>query len=141
MAGPCVFCDIVQGSGPDGLIAYQDDAVCVFASRDQRPTNLGHMLVVTCQHYQDLYELPAALYEAVMGAVRRTAQAVSGAFEASGTTIRQNNGPPGQDVFHLHFHVMPRHLSDNNLAARYQLIDLATRRVQAQAVRAILATV
>ena len=49
-----MFCEIVRGNGPDGTIAYQDETVCVFPSRDQRPTNLGHMLVVTCDHYRNL---------------------------------------------------------------------------------------
>ncbi len=121
-------------------MAYQDESVAVFAARDQRPTNLGHMLVVTCAHYRNLYDLPAALDAAVMGGLRRTAQAVHRAFGASGTTIRQNNEPPGQDVFHVHFHVVPRYANDNSPAAGYQVVDVATRVAQAQAVGAMLAT-
>ncbi len=140
MVERCVFCKIIEGHGPDGIIAYQDRTVSVFASRDQRPTNLGHMLVVTCNHYRNLYDLPPSLYGAIMTCLRRTAEAEQQAFEAAGSTIRQNNEPPGQDVFHVHFHVMPRFPDDNNLAARYQVVDLATRVAQAQAVGALLAT-
>ena len=139
MVDRCVFCEIVVGDRPDGTIAYQDRTVCVFPSRDQRPTNLGHMLVVTCDHYRNLYDLPPSLYGEVMTCLRRTAEAVQQAFGATGSTIRQNNGPPGQDVFHVHFHVMPRYRADNDLAAQYEVVDLASRVSQARAVAPLLA--
>jgi diadenosine tetraphosphate (Ap4A) HIT family hydrolase len=134
----CVFCEIVRGEGPKGIVAYQDGTVTVFASRDQRPTNLGHMLVVTNEHHRDLIELPPSLDNDVMACLRRISMAVQESFGASGTTIRQNNGPPGQDVFHVHFHVVPRHSSDEEHAVRYQVVDLATRIAQAQAVKRFL---
>lgn len=134
-----VFCEIVRGEGPEEIVGSdQNSTVADFAARDQRPTNLGHMLVVTCEHYRNLYDLPPSLYEEVMTCLRRTAEAVQLAFAATGSTIRQNNEPPGQDVFHLHFHVMPRHPSDNKLDARYEVVDLASRIAQAQAVRGLL---
>lgn len=134
----CVFCEVANGEGPPGIVAYIDDLVCVFASRDQRPTNLGHMLVVTRRHYRNLYDLPVSLCGPVLLGVRRTAEAVQRAFDATGSTIRQNNERPGQDVFHIHFHVMPRHDADNNLAARYEPIDLTVRVEQARLVGALL---
>ena len=43
----------------------------------------------------------------------RTAAAVKAAFSADGVTIRQNNEKHGgQDVFHVHFHVIPRFEGD-----------------------------
>ncbi len=94
--------------------------------------NQGHMLVVTRRHFRNLYDLPPALDAELLGCARRTARAVQQAFRASGTTIRQNNEPPGQDVFHVHVHVMPRHFNDGDLSAPYQTVDLATRVEQAQ---------
>ncbi len=128
----CVFCEIVGEQRDEGVIAYQEEEVVVFASRDQRPMNEGHMLVVTRRHFRNLYDLPSALDAELLGCVRRTAQAVQDAFHASGTTIRQNNEAPGQDVFHVHVHVIPRHLNDGDLSAPYQTVDLATRVEQAQ---------
>ena len=104
----------------------------VFPSRDQRPMNQGHMLVVTRRHFRNLYDLPPALDAELLGRARPTAQAVQQAFQASGTSIRQNNEPPGQDVFHVHVHVVPSHLSDGDLSAPCQTVDLATRVEQAQ---------
>jgi histidine triad (HIT) family protein len=128
----CVFCEVVAGRRDQGVIAYQDEEVVVFPSVHQRPTNQGHMLVVTSSHFRNLYDLPPALDANFLGCVRWIAQTVQQAFHASGTTIRQNNEPPGQDVFHLHLHVMPRHLDDGNLSAAYERVDLATRIEQAR---------
>ncbi len=128
----CVFCEIVSEQRDVGVIAYQDDEVVVFPSRDQRQMNQGHMLVVTRRHFRNLYDLPPALGAELLRRARRTARAVQQAFQASGTSIRQNNEPPGQDVFHVHLHVIPRHLNDGDLSAPYETVDLATRVEQAQ---------
>jgi diadenosine tetraphosphate (Ap4A) HIT family hydrolase len=129
----CVFCEIVGGTRDRGVIAYEDEYVAVLPSRDQRPTNLGHMLLVTQDHFQNLYEMPSALDGHVMEWLRRAALTVGQAFGASGTSIRQNNGPPGQDVFHVHFHLIPRFPDDRASSAAYETIDLATRIDQAHA--------
>lgn len=136
----CVLCQVIAGQRDQGVIAYQDDFVVVLPSRDQQPKNLGHMLVLTRQHYANLYDMPATLDQHVMACLRRTALAVQNTFSSSGTTIKQNNGPPGQDVFHTHFHVIPRYPNDDDLSSAYHLVDLATRKDQARRVTVSLAT-
>lgn len=139
MPTSCPFCDIASGDVPENIMCYEDEFCCAFPSKGQRPSNRGHMLVITREHYRNLHELPEALYGPVLSVVRRVSQAVQQAFGASGTTVRQNNGPPGQDVFHLHFHVIPRFDGDMDPgglpAAPYQEVDLATRVEQAESVR------
>ncbi len=90
------------------------------------------MLVVTRQHFETFHEITPGLDGDVMACLRRTALAVKQAFGSSGTTITQNIGPPGQDVFHTHFHVIPRYEDDDDLSSRYQVINLATRLDQAR---------
>jgi diadenosine tetraphosphate (Ap4A) HIT family hydrolase len=83
--------------------------------------------------------MPRSLDNDAMACLRRTALAVQRTFGCSGTTITQNIGPPGQDVFHTHFHVIPRHLDDDNLSSPYQAIELATRIEQAGSIARSLA--
>ena len=45
-----------------------------------------------------------------MASVQKLSHALIKAFDADGITIQQFNEPAGgQVVFHLHFHVLPRH--------------------------------
>jgi diadenosine tetraphosphate (Ap4A) HIT family hydrolase len=48
-----------------------------------------------------------------MTTLARAAAAVKSVFGAHGVSVRQNNEPHGgQDVFHVHFHVIPRFAED-----------------------------
>jgi diadenosine tetraphosphate (Ap4A) HIT family hydrolase len=112
-ATPCVFCRIVRGELTPGVLAFSDGRTAVFPSRLQQPRNRGHMLVVPAPHLARIYELDADLAGPLMTTLARIAAAAKDAFGAGGISIRQNNDPHGgQDVFHLHFHVVPRFAGD-----------------------------
>src|SRR3712207_5444584 len=81
---------------------------------DLRPVNPGHVLVVPRRHAGSLAELEADDGAAMM----RTAQRVAAAQRASGLRCEGVNlwladgEAAGQDVFHVHLHVVPRHRDD-----------------------------
>ncbi len=110
---PCVFCRIVKGELTPGVIAFRDSQTAVFPSRGQQPRNLGHMLVVPVRHVAQIYEIGDDVAGPLMTTLSRVAAAVKIASNADGVSIRQNNDPHGgQDVFHVHFHVVPRFADD-----------------------------
>lgn len=109
----CVFCRILRGELTPGLIAYRDEWTAVFPSRLQQPRNLGHMLVVPIRHVAHIYDVGTDLGGPMMATLVRVAAAVKRMCAADGVSIRQNNElAGGQDVPHLHFHVVPRFAHD-----------------------------
>jgi histidine triad (HIT) family protein len=132
----CPFCSYAAGRSTRELIVYEDEAVLVMPSKGQKRKNRGHVLVVTRAHIPNIYELPNGESGPVLAAVSEAARATKKAFAAAGISVRQNNDPAsGQDVFHLHFHVVPRFHEDGFETASYETVDEATRIEQAEALR------
>lgn len=104
----CIFCAIVDGSLPAGLVADSADGV---AFLDTRPVFPGHVLVVPRAHIEVLTALPAASVAGYFTLVQRVAAAVEEALGADGTFVAINNRV-SQSVPHLHTHVVPRRRKD-----------------------------
>jgi histidine triad (HIT) family protein len=104
----CIFCKIVLRQAPSSVI-YEDDAVMGFL--DIRPLNLGHSLVIPKDHFVDIFGIPEKDLAAVHKATKRLSVAIKKATNADGISIIQQNGKAaGQDVFHMHVHIVPRFL-------------------------------
>ena len=102
----CIFCKIVKKQVPSSII-YEDKTVLAFL--DIRPINLGHTLVVPKAHFIDIFDIPENELCNVHKASKLISPAIKKATEADGISIIQQNGKPaGQDIFHLHVHVVPR---------------------------------
>ena len=109
----CAFCAIVSGAATPGVVAYRDGDTAVFPSLHQRVRNRTHMLVVPAAHVPNIYEVDRLLGGALLATVARVARALKRVWQADGISVRQNNEPAGgQDVFHVHFHVVPRFAHD-----------------------------
>ena len=110
MADDCVFCGIIEGSIP-GRPVYRDEAVHAFL--DVNPLSRGHTLVVPTSHHETVADLPDTAGEALFTALFRLVPAVERAVEADGSTIGFNNGTAaGQEIPHVHGHVVPRFRAD-----------------------------
>lgn len=113
----CPFCRLQQGLFNDRNV--ESDVVAVTEHAYARiapkwwPGNPGAALVIPRAHVENLYSLPADTSYAVWDLTQRVAVAMRGAYECAGTSIRQHNElAGGQDVWHLHVHVFPRHEND-----------------------------
>ena len=111
MPGACEYCDVFAGVATSRAIAYDDGTFVAFIGRFQ-PTGPGYVLAVPRAHVRDLHDVADVDLAATLGFVQRVSRAVVAGFGVTGTTILQNNGPPGQRVPHLHFHVVPRREGD-----------------------------
>lgn len=126
----CIFCKIVRKQAPASLV-YEDENVLAFL--DIRPLSKGHTLVIPKQHYVTIFEVPEELVAQLHRIVKRVALAVKEATKADGISIIQQNGKAaGQEIFHLHVHVIPRfegqklmRFGENSEADREKLNQLA----------------
>ena len=76
---------------------------------DIRPLQMGHTLVIPKAHYVDIFDTPEEQICHVHKVTKKIALAVKKAAKADGISIIQQNGKAaGQDVFHIHVHVVPR---------------------------------
>jgi len=108
----CVFCEIVAKKIPASVV-FEDDDLIVFM--DNFPINRGHVLIASKAHFPNIHETPEALLIKMMFLVFKIEKALwSSDLKCQGTNILHSHGDAaGQDVFHLHFHVLPRFKNDN----------------------------
>lgn len=106
----CPFCRIARHEA-EAHTVYEADRVVAFL--DINPISRGHTLVVPKGHYRDLFELPPEDWQAVALAAQKVAKAIVKGLGAEGLNLLQSNGPlAGQEVFHFHFHLIPRYRGD-----------------------------
>ena len=145
MSAACVFCAIGRGDLDPDLVAFRDEHTVVIPSLHQRRQNHGHMLVLPAVHIPYIYDVDSVVGAALMSTLSAVSRAVKQSSSAHGVSIRQNNEPHGgQDVFHVHFHVIPRFETDgfNDGDDPFPLgiveVDRGVRLMQADRVRAAL---
>ncbi len=99
----CLFCKMINGEiQPD--VVFEDDDVLAFRDiNSQAPT---HILVIPKQHVATLNELnDAQLAGKLLLTVSRLAQQ-QGLSETGYRTVINCNQDGGQEVFHLHLHLL-----------------------------------
>jgi diadenosine tetraphosphate (Ap4A) HIT family hydrolase len=107
----CVFCAIVAGDAPASVVL---DEPHVIAFMDIRPFTAGHLLVVPKRHATGLGGLDPEDGSRIFDAGRRIATALrSGALPVDGVNLFLADGvAAGQEVLHVHLHVIPRRRGD-----------------------------
>lgn len=101
-----VFARILRGELPCAKV-HEDDRTLAFM--DIMPRAEGHCLVIPKAPARNLLDCDDADLAACIAAAKRLSAAVMKAFGVGGVTLLQANEPAaGQEVFHLHFHVIPR---------------------------------
>ena len=101
----CIFCKIVGGE-IDAEVVHDEDEVLAFKDINGRAP--VHVLVIPKQHVASLEEV-TRLPEPVARRLFEVSSMVAGKLGVgeSGYAVRINNGPDaGQEVFHLHLHVL-----------------------------------
>jgi histidine triad (HIT) family protein len=107
----CVICKLVSGVLEVSMV-YQDD--CCSAFLDHQPVNPGQTLIVPNRHASNLAELDEEEGARMFRVARRLAAALrKSGVRCEGVNLRLADGEAaGQEVFHIHLHVIPRYVGD-----------------------------
>jgi histidine triad (HIT) family protein len=107
----CVFCEIIAGGVPASVV-WREDGCTAFM--DIQPINAGHVLVVPDDHAARLADLPADAGARIFRIAQRIAAALyESGLDCEGLNVFLADGETaGQDVFHVHLHVIPRFYGD-----------------------------
>ncbi len=107
----CIFCDIINGKKP-GIRIFEDEKT--IAILDIYPIATGHTLVIPKNHSKNLFDIHPDDMSAVGISVSRVAKVLKQVLHCDGINIFQGNERAAlQEIFHTHFHVLPRWFNDN----------------------------
>lgn len=114
MTDACVFCRILSGELESSVVAEDEYAV---AFMDRGQINAGHVLVVPRRHAAELGDLSEEEAANIFRLVHRVASGLpKSGIRCEGYHLSQANGAAaGQEVFHTHFHLVPRFRGDSVL--------------------------
>lgn len=119
----CLFCKFVKKDLPARLaevsakragkagnateIVFENDVALAFL--DIMPRAPGHTMVIPKQHARNISELPDEAVGPFFQTVKRVIAQIERALAPDGFTLGMNYGEAsGQEVQHLHFHIIPR---------------------------------
>ncbi|MDP3953760.1 MAG: HIT family protein [bacterium] len=107
----CIFCQIVAGEIPAHTI-YQDEDTLAFL--DINPRAPGHTMIIPKEHHSTILDLPDKLVAPIFGTTQKVTAMLEKGLGTNHFTIGINMGRlSGQEVDHLHIHVVPRFEGDN----------------------------
>ncbi|MBN1437789.1 MAG: HIT family protein [Anaerolineales bacterium] len=107
----CIFCRIIRRDTPASVV-FEDEEILAFM--DIQPVNPGHVLVIPKRHWASLSDIAPEAFARVSAVSQKVAAALrrSGIRCEAVNLILADGEAAGQEVFHLHMHVIPRFAGD-----------------------------
>ena len=110
MLGRCIFCDIVSRKSNAQIITENEHALALL---DAFPLVSGHTLILSKKHCEKLQDLNQDELISVAMLLSKITVAVENGAQAKSTLIAIHNGKEaGQEIPHLHIHIVPRRIGD-----------------------------
>jgi len=112
----CIFCKIVSGQIPSTKIYETDN---IYGFMDINPLSEGHCLFIPKKHADTHNRTDDASLAEILPAMKEVANALG----ITTYNILQNNGEIAhQEVFHTHFHLIPKPSMDKGLKMAWEPI-------------------
>lgn len=111
----CIFCKIINREVPADII-YENDLVLAFL--DINPASLGHTLVISKKHFENIYDIPEDYLKEIVVVSKKIVLMYKEIFKIENVQLINNAGKYAQqEVMHFHLHIIPRAQGDGiNLA-------------------------
>ena len=133
-----IFAKILRKELPSEII-FEDEKTLVIM--DIMPRVEGHMLVIPKNPCRNILDASRDQLNACIATVQRISKAAVAAFKADGITVQQfNETAGGQEVFHLHFHILPRKTGVSLRPHDGTMADLKVLQTYAEKIRSFLET-
>ena len=121
----CIFCKIAQRTA-DSWKVYETDSAYAFL--DIHPVNEFHTLVIPKNHYVNIFDVPEHELVQVVFALKHVVDLYHERLGIDNVQIVNSSGAEAQqDVFHLHFHIVPRHQGDQQDIRWSTQLDMTAR--------------
>ena len=105
-----IFTKIREGAIPS--VKLHEDALCTVIL-DINPVHKGHLLIISSEPYPTFSECPLPTLNHLMDIAQQADRKLRSALECDGTNLIINNSEAsGQEVPHLHIHIIPRYTKD-----------------------------
>ena len=105
----CIFCKIVSKEIPTKIL-HEDEYTIAFL--DAFPVAKGHTLVIPKQHYAKIQDLPSEINEKLFNTVHKLIPKVD-SLQGSTLVAIHNGKNSGQEIPHVHVHLIPRSKNDS----------------------------
>ena len=106
----CIFCPVAEGAA-ESWKTYETDSVNAFL--DIQPANEYYTLVIPKKHYTSIFDMPEDEWVRVILALKHVVNLYHKKLGIKNLQIINCSGAEAQqDVFHLHFHIVPRYKGD-----------------------------
>lgn len=106
----CIFCKIAQKKIDAKIIDENENAI---AFLDAFPLTAGHTLVITKNHYAKLQDVDYDQISQLFSLANKILPSIEKGTGVQSTLIAIHNGKDaGQEIPHLHVHIVPRKLGD-----------------------------
>jgi histidine triad (HIT) family protein len=106
----CIFCKIVAGSIPARIMIQNEKAMAML---DAFPLAVGHTLIIPKSHYTKIQDMGRDDAMAMFEITWKIVSNVESGSEVNASTIAIHNGKEaGQEIPHVHVHIVPRKIGD-----------------------------
>lgn len=104
----CIFCKISDGKIPARIILESEKSL---AFLDAFPLARGHSLVIPKKHYEKIQQMPADENSDLFNLVQQVTEKIDALTNAELIAVH-NGKESGQEIPHVHVHVIPRSVGD-----------------------------